>query len=151
MKKQLEMVEEFQRKYGLLLERDLTDADYNSALWNLFNILPSLRGPLHVLSNLSENDPITHRLSLILEEFTELCEAFTRKDKEEVIDAIGDLLYTVLGACTDFQLPIEEIFDRIHASNMTKEKVKNGKERCKGATFCSPSFKEIVDSGSTGL
>lgn len=60
------------------------------------------------------------RLRLIAEEYQELKEAFLKSDIIGAADAIGDLLYVVIGTGVSCGLPLKEIFDEIHKSNMTK-------------------------------
>jgi predicted HAD superfamily Cof-like phosphohydrolase len=57
------------------------------------------------------------REKLILEELRELTEAATIVD---VADALGDLLYVVLGAAVTYGIDLEPVFKEIHRSNMTK-------------------------------
>lgn len=61
------------------------------------------------------------RVKLIQEELTELAEAFKNNDVVEVADALGDLMYVVLGAAVTCGINIEPIFMEIHRSNMTKK------------------------------
>lgn len=63
----------------------------------------------------------TLRISLILEEARELCEALDKKDIVEVADALGDLMYVVLGCAVTCGIDMEPIFREIHRSNMTKK------------------------------
>ena len=67
----------------------------------------------------SEADKIL-RMKLIDEEVTELHDAFEDEDLVEVADAIGDLLYVVLGTAVTCGIDIEPVFEEIHRSNMTK-------------------------------
>lgn len=60
------------------------------------------------------------RYKLIKEELDEYIEAINDNDIIEVADAIGDMLYLVLGAAVEHGLEIEPIFDEIHNSNMSK-------------------------------
>lgn len=60
------------------------------------------------------------RLDLILEEVTELQEALEASDIVEVADALGDIAYVVYGAALTFGIPLDEIVDEIHRSNMSK-------------------------------
>jgi predicted HAD superfamily Cof-like phosphohydrolase len=47
--------------------------------------------------------------------------AFKKEDLlEQAADAIGDMLYVVLGAAVAFGIDIEPVFEEIHRSNMTK-------------------------------
>lgn len=57
---------------------------------------------------------------LIAEELDELHVALNEDDKVGIADALGDLLYVVLGAAIRWDLPIGEVFTEIHRSNMSK-------------------------------
>lgn len=60
------------------------------------------------------------RSKLIQEELSEYIEACKNNDIVEIADAIGDMLYLVLGASVEHGIKIEPIFDEIHESNMSK-------------------------------
>jgi predicted HAD superfamily Cof-like phosphohydrolase len=60
------------------------------------------------------------RLSLIAEELSELRDAVAAGDVCEVADALGDLLYVVAGAGLAFGLPLREVVEEIHRSNLSK-------------------------------
>lgn len=60
------------------------------------------------------------RISLIDEELSELAEAMHDSNRIGVADAIGDLLYVVLGAAVEYGMDITPIFNEIHRSNMSK-------------------------------
>lgn len=61
------------------------------------------------------------RIKLIEEELTELKEGFETNNVVEVADALGDLLYVVLGAAVTCGIDLEPVFMEIHRSNMTKK------------------------------
>ena len=65
----------------------------------------------------STDDVRRLRHALIREELEEYWSA---RDIVEIADAIGDMLYVVLGAAVSHGLDIEPIFEEIHRSNMTK-------------------------------
>merc|ERR1712188_295138 len=69
-----------------------------------------------------DKDPKTVdlRLKLIKEEVKELADAMKEKDMVETIDALGDILYVVYGAGGAFGIDLDQAFDLIHKSNMTK-------------------------------
>jgi len=69
-----------------------------------------------------DKDPKTVdlRLKLITEEVGELEAAMKDKDMVETIDALGDILYVVYGAGGAFGVNLDQAFDLIHKSNMTK-------------------------------
>lgn len=60
------------------------------------------------------------RVQLIAEELRELQEAFDKEDIVQVADALGDLLYVVLGTAVSCGITLAPIFTEIHRSNMTK-------------------------------
>lgn len=64
----------------------------------------------------------TLRYNLMKEENEEYFEAAQRGDLVEVADALGDLLYILCGTILEhgMQYKIEEVFDEIQRSNMSK-------------------------------
>lgn len=60
------------------------------------------------------------RVTLIQEEFDELKFAFEENDLIEIADALGDLLYVILGTGVTCGINLAPVFDAIHDSNMTK-------------------------------
>ncbi len=72
---------------------------------------------------------------LIGEELEEYLEA---NDIVGIADAIGDLLYVVLGAACQHGIDIDPIFHEIHRSNMTK--FIDGHRRADGKWIKGPSY-----------
>lgn len=60
------------------------------------------------------------RESLIHEECLELFLALDQNELIAIADALGDILYVVLGTAVSYGLDMERIFAEIHRSNMTK-------------------------------
>ena len=60
------------------------------------------------------------RLSLIKEEVQELSEAIQKKDLLEVADALTDILYVTYGAGHAFGINLDDCFDEVQNSNMSK-------------------------------
>jgi len=60
------------------------------------------------------------RISLIQEELDELKEAMNNKDLLEVADALTDLLYVTYGAGHAFGIDLNECFNEVQNSNMSK-------------------------------
>ena len=67
------------------------------------------------------------RFELIQEEVEELEVALddydidrTKEDFVKIADALTDILYVVYGAAHSFGIPIDECFQEVHRSNMTK-------------------------------
>ena len=60
------------------------------------------------------------RLALIQEELEELSDAVADRDMIQIADALTDLLYVVYGAGHSFGLDLDECFEEVHRSNMSK-------------------------------
>jgi predicted HAD superfamily Cof-like phosphohydrolase len=60
------------------------------------------------------------RLSLIKEELSELTEALNNKDLLEVADALTDILYVTYGAGHAFGINLDDCFEEVQKSNMSK-------------------------------
>jgi predicted HAD superfamily Cof-like phosphohydrolase len=67
-------------------------------------------------------DPATVelRVDLIAEELQELTHAIAMKDIVGVADALTDILYVTYGAGIAFGIDLDECFDEVHESNMSK-------------------------------
>src|SRR3954466_9551892 len=95
----------------------------------------------------------TLRYNLIKEENEEYLEACERGDIVEVADALGDQLYILFGTILKhgLQHKIEEVYDEIHRSNMSKLD-ENGQpifredgKILKSNLYFKPSIKDILD------
>ena len=93
------------------------------------------------------------RYNLIKEENEEYLEACKNKDIVEIADALGDQLYILFGTILrhGLQYKIEEVFDEIQRSNMSKLDEKgqpifreDGKIM-KSQLYFKPNIKEILD------
>src|SRR5208283_3069678 len=60
------------------------------------------------------------RARLENEELAELNQAEDKQDITGIADAAGDLIYVILGRCAEYGIPIVEVFNEIHRSNMSK-------------------------------
>ena len=67
-----------------------------------------------------ENKIVQLRIDLIEEELNELKEAIKNKDIVEVADALTDILYVTYGAGHSFGVNLDECFDEVQRSNMSK-------------------------------
>ncbi len=94
------------------------------------------------------------RFSLMQEENEEYLEACRNNDLTEIADALGDQLYILCGTILKHGLmnKIEDIFDEIQASNMSKLDINNepifradGKI-LKGENFFKPNIEKILNS-----
>ena len=90
------------------------------------------------------------RLSLIEEELVELKEAIENKNLTEVADALTDILYVTYGAGHAFGINLDECFDEVQKSNMSKlgvdgKPVFNDKGKVmKGPNYFKPNFSKLI-------
>ena len=93
------------------------------------------------------------RYNLMREENTEYLEACSDKDLIKLADALGDQLYVLLGTILKhgLQYKIEEVFDEIHKSNMSKLGI-DGKpvfredgKILKGPNYFKPNILRILE------
>ncbi len=93
------------------------------------------------------------RYNLMKEENEEYLEAAMNNNLVEVADALGDMLYILCGTIIEhgLQHKIEEVFDEIQRSNMSKLD-KDGKpiyredgKVLKGPNYFKPDFKAILE------
>ena len=67
------------------------------------------------------NNKITNlRIDLIKEELSELKDAVEKKDIKEVADALTDILYVTYGAGHAFGINLDQCFEEVQNSNMSK-------------------------------
>lgn len=126
MKKRIAAVQEFHSAFGLGIKNDPT-----ASLGEAKNKL---------------------RYELMKEENEEYLEAANNDDLVEVADALGDMLYILCGTIIEhgMQHKIEEVFDEIQLSNMSKLGAdgkpvyrEDGKV-LKGPAYFKPNLKKIL-------
>ena len=67
------------------------------------------------------NDKINNlRINLIEEEVIELKDAINKRDIKEVADALTDILYVTYGAGHAFGINLDNCFEEVQKSNMSK-------------------------------
>jgi len=98
-----------------------------------------------------ENKIVQLRIDLIEEELNELKEAIKNKDIVEVADALTDILYVTYGAGHSFGVNLDECFDEVQRSNMSKlgedgNPIYNDSGKVmKGPNYFAPNLKKIVN------
>jgi len=91
------------------------------------------------------------RISLIEEEVKELKEAMKNKDLVEVADALTDILYVTYGAGHALGINLNECFDEVQNSNMSKldqnkKPIYNESGKVmKGPNYFKPNLKKVID------
>ena len=127
MKNKIKAVKEFHNSFGLGVSENMI-ADLGKAKNNL-------------------------RFNLMDEENKEYLEAAQNNDLVEVADALGDMLYILCGTILEhgMQYKIEEVFNEIQRSNMSKLGVdgkpiyrEDGKV-LKGPNYFKPNIETILD------
>ena len=90
------------------------------------------------------------RYDLIKEELEELNEAMKNKDLLEVADALTDILYVTYGAGHAFGIDLDQCFDEVQNSNMSKLD-ENGKpiyneagKVMKGSKYFKPNLSKFL-------
>ena len=90
------------------------------------------------------------RTDLIKEELEELTEAMNNKDLLEVADALTDILYVTYGAGHAFGIDLDQCFEEVQNSNMSKLD-ENGKpiyndsgKVMKGPNYFKPDLSKFV-------
>ncbi|NQY06345.1 MAG: nucleoside triphosphate pyrophosphohydrolase family protein [Flavobacteriaceae bacterium] len=97
-------------------------------------------------------DKNTLRFNLMKEENEEYYEAAKNNDMVEVADALGDMLYILCGTIIEhgMQHKIEEVFDEIQRSNMSKlgedgqPIYREDGKVLKGPNYFKPDIAEII-------
>jgi len=119
--------------------------EFNDAFGVITNISPQ-----HCLFD-TDQKLVQYRLSLINEEVDELKDAISKKDLNETIDALTDILYVVYGAYTAFGVDADKAFDLVHKSNMSKlckteeEAIKTVESYKNDSRYDSPSYRLSPD------
>lgn len=98
------------------------------------------------LEELQETDPAALRFSLIFEELTELVQAYLTNDTVEYADAVADLLYVFLGLVVLSGLPLQGLFEEVHASNMTKGGDGTHRMYEKGKDYKPPNIRGVLNA-----
>jgi predicted HAD superfamily Cof-like phosphohydrolase len=90
------------------------------------------------------------RYELIKEELEELNQAIKDKDMKEIADALTDILYVTYGAGHAFGINLDECFDEVQKSNMSKlgadgKPIYNEKGKVmKGPYYFKPNLKKFT-------
>ena len=106
----------------------------------------------HTPTNQLKESEVMLRYTLMREENEEYLEAAQRGDIIEIADALGDQLYILCGTILKhgLQHKIEEVFDEIQRSNMSKlgedgnPIYREDGKVLKGPNYFKPSFEEIL-------
>ena len=101
-------------------------------------------------SGLSTDKINNLRINLIEEEVIELKDAINKRDIKEVADALTDILYVTYGAGHAFGINLDNCFEEVQKSNMSKlgrdgKPIYNEKGKVmKGPNFFKPNLSKFV-------
>ena len=149
----VQAVADFHKAKNIDFRQDITQLAPRSDMPQLRVIMRQhAEQALHVYETLGDLRML--RLHLILEECEELVGAILDSNEELILDAMGDLIYVIIGAAVTCDLPLAEAFTEIHRSNMTKApKSKNGpganRLRVKGTSYSPPDLKAVLRAHRT--
>ena len=102
-------------------------------------------------SSLSTDKINKLRIDLIEEELNELKEAINKKDLKEVADALTDILYVTYGAGHAFGINLDDCFEEVQKSNMSKlgengKPIYNNKGKVmKGPKYFQPDLTKFLN------
>mgnify|MGYP005850742217 CR=1 FL=1 len=91
------------------------------------------------------------RKDLLKEEYQEYVNGEKNNNIVEIADALADMVYIIAGTAITYGIPLTEVFNEVHESNMSKLD-ENGKpiyredgKIMKGPNYFEPRIKEILD------
>lgn len=138
----LSKIKEFADKHGFAQKVDLENEDGSVELLLLASdILLTLAGPLRSSQSLRDI-----RAGLIVEEAGEILSALVDKDETKLSDGLADLIYVTVGTALTYDLPLHDVFNEVHASNMTKA-VRSADDttlKNKGDSYQPPDIERII-------
>lgn len=118
------------------------------ALWDFhtaFNLKRSER------PELPDADTRQLRFNLLKEEWEEYESGEKNNDIVEIADALADIIYIAYGTAVAYGIPMDQVFDEVHRSNMSKLGP-NGKpiyredgKVLKPANWTPPNIKAVLD------
>lgn len=88
------------------------------------------------------------RAELMLEELSEVLQALQDRDELELLDGLADLMYVTVGTGVKFDLPVEDAFQEVHRSNMTKgaAAAAHSGDKGKGEGYSPADLRGVLDS-----
>lgn len=147
-KTKMQMVAEFHQHLKISLRQEMP-THQNSKLDHIGRQIAKLAGDLESWMKHEPDDGRWLRAHLMVEEVGELCVAMAAGDVVEVLDGLADLEYVTVGSAEMFGLPLDEAFDEVHRSNMTKEKQpddpSSARVRVKGPNYSPPDIKGVLE------
>ena len=99
------------------------------------------------------------RAKLMVSELAEVLEALANRDDVALADGLTDLHYVVTGTSLTYNIPEAEVFEEVHASNMTKDTAQDAVVNHSGARgkdapeYRPPDIRKALEAAraATGL
>lgn len=140
MRKQLDQVLDFHKRIGatiaespqlLLHDRDLAR-----------EMAGEVRGLIgSIQARAGSDDILAQRMQMAIEELAEWIEAHVAGDLTAAADALADRGYLLFGDAVATGLPVEDVFDEVHRSNMTKSAaIPSTGKAAKSAGYAPPAI-----------
>ncbi len=76
--------------------------------------------PISKKCQLPDQEARDLRMRLLSEEVGEYFTAEETADMEEIADGLADMVYIICGTALTYGIPLEQVFDVVHRSNMAK-------------------------------
>lgn len=99
------------------------------------------------------NDQRVLRAKLMISELGETIKALYERDQVALADGLADLTYVVEGTAVTFTVPLQAVFEEVHASNMTKTPglavANHAANRGKGPDFKAADISDVLRKFNT--
>ncbi len=108
--------------------------------------------PIATTPRLLDAATAAHRIKFMREEIDEYAKASRSGDIVEQADALADLIYVAVGTAVWQGIPLEEVWDEVHSSNMRKVRAKDASESKRGTQYdvikpdgwCPPNISAVI-------
>lgn len=100
-----------------------------TALQNVTDFHRACDVPILTAPQFAPHDRMELRERLLMEERGEYVEAIERRDIVALGDAIGDMIYILIGTAVECGIPLDRVWAEIQRSNMAKVDVTTGKAK----------------------
>lgn len=149
-----QMVCEFHKKFGFAVNHKLS----NNSQISVTEVLNVIGEALNAFSKSIRDTGVQHqadgsdlrlyRAHLMVEELGEVLVALATKDEVKFADGLADLSYVVEGTALTFGIPLTQVFEEVHRSNMTKSRPKDDQRMArKGDNYDPPNIQDAIDRG----
>lgn len=141
----LRHVHDFHEKFGFPIARSLsmeTGVDGSDKLLADLADAAAQTSSAILAQDVMDDDLRIARAQLMIEELSEVIQAMSTRDEVEFADGLADLLYVVIGTAVAFDIPLAQLYEEVHASNMTKDI--GGHKPVKGRQFVHPNIARVL-------